>query len=386
MSDAENRLQEIKDQNKARARKYYAVHKEAIAERRKAKRAAEKQNAVVNELVAPKAPKAVAKAKAFKAVEEKEPVQNKDVKNVLIALKEMQVADADMNNTKQLIDILDITNFDTAFTKSTNVIKKIEEATLKHDTSRVYGINSKKGMYQTILKLITVLKLEIPQKDLVKYKTTFEEYKVASRMKAQKKATTEKVMDFDAYLELVETEYGVGSQEYLIASLYYLDGFRDDLQLKIIEDEDDGDSNKINYVVVPRNKKSKCTIILNVYKTSAKYGEVFIPVPDRLSRLIRHYVNGNGLEYGQYIFGSKPLSKYISDFNRTMGLDVTINTLRQMLVSKAMQGGLDAAGRVLLAQKLHHSPVTSEDYLHEVAPVASAPVGITTRSRTGKKK
>jgi hypothetical protein len=192
-------------------------------------------------------------------------------------------------------------------------------------------------------------------------------------------------MDFDEYLELVEKEYGVGSQQYLIASLYHLDGFRDDLQLKIIQDEDDSESNKINYVVVPRNKKN-CTIILNVYKTSKKYGQVLIPIPDRLSKLIKYFVTGYNLKYGQYIFGDKPLTKYISDFNRTMGLDVTINTLRQMLVSKAMQGGLDAAGRVLLAHKLHHSPVTSDDYLHDVAPVASAPVGITTRSRTGKKK
>jgi hypothetical protein len=365
-SNAENRLQQIKDQNKARAKKYYEAHKIDIAAKRKAKRAAEKENAGLNEIVVPVPNAQVvtkAIAKELKAAAKVEELKEQSVRETLRILQEKGVHKTDINNTKQLNDILDITNIYTAFKKPTEVIKKIEEATLKSNSSQLYSLNSKKSMYQTVLKLNTVLGLGIPPKDLDKYKTVFEEYKVDSHLQSKERAETEEVMDFDEYLEQIAEDYDVGSKEYLIASLYQLHGFRDNLQLKIIQDASKSDPKQdINYVVVPLSKKTNCTIILNTYKTEKKYGQVFVSIPRPISNLIRDYVDGNRMKENTYIFGNKLLSKFISKFNHDVGLPVTIDTYRQMRVSNAYEHGLDTKQRVQLAKEMHHAPSTSETY------------------------
>lgn len=360
---AEQKLQRIKDQNKARAKKYYEAHKEVISQRRKDNRI--KINKIVEE-AQPKLPPAVAKKKELKS---------QTVADVITSLKEID-ADNDnktnINNTKQLIHILDITDINKAFNDSKKVIQKIENAKQKRDPTKLYSTNTKKGLYQTLLYLIDTFNITVPDKSRKSYEDKHGIYKVQSHMDNEEDKK-EDVMDWTEYLELVAEEYGKESKQYIIASLYKLSGFRDNLQLKIISNENESADNKINYIIVPaqRNipdKRKLYTLILNVYKTDKKYKSDTIKLTKELSTLIRKYMEANDIGYGQYLFGKSLLSGYISQFNTKLGLHITINKYRKMVVSNAHaeNPNMTAEDRVKLAYKMKHAPQTTEHYLHGV--------------------
>ena len=105
------------------------------------------------------------------------------------------------------------------------------------------------------------------------------------------------------------------------------------------------------------------TIILNNYKTKNKYEQKRIEIPKKISDLIRKYVKKNKLDYGDYLFGNDRLSKFISDFNKAIGLDVTINDYRTMLVSPILNNpNVTVEERFKLSQKMGHSTSTSKTY------------------------
>lgn len=358
---AEQKLQRIKDQNKARSKKYYEAHKEEIAQRRKENRI--KINKIVEE-AQPKLPPAQAKKKELKM---------QTAADVIKSLEEIDVDNdnkTNINNTKQLIHILDITDINKAFNDSKKVIQKIENATLKRDPTKFYTTNSKKGLYQTLLYLLDTFDIIIPEKSRNAYEDKHGIYKVQSHMDNEEDKK-EEVMSWNEYLDSVAEEYGKESKQYIIASLYKLSGFRDNLQLKIISNENESADNKINYIIVPgpiTDKRKRYTLILNVYKTDKKYKSDTIKLTKELSNLIRKYMEANDIGYGQYLFGKSLLSGYISKFNQKLGLHITINKYRKMVVSNAHaeNPNMTAEDRVKLAYKMKHAPQTTEHYLHGV--------------------
>lgn len=358
---AEQKLQRIKDQNKARSKKYYEAHKEVISQRRKENRI--KINKIVEE-AQPKLPPAVAKKKELRL---------QTVADVIKSLKEIDVDNdnkTNINNTKQLIHILDITDINKAFNDSKKVIQKIENATLKRDPTKFYTTNSKKGLYQTLLYLLDTFDIIIPEKSRNAYEDKHGIYKVQSHMDNEEDKK-EEVMSWNEYLDSVAEEYGKESKQYIIASLYKLSGFRDNLQLKIISNENESADNKINYIIVPgpiTDKRKRYTLILNVYKTDKKYKSDTIKLTKELSNLIRKYMEANDIGYGQYLFGKSLLSGYISKFNQKLGLHITINKYRKMVVSNAHaeNPNMTAEDRVKLAYKMKHAPQTTDHYLHGV--------------------
>jgi len=350
---AEEQLNKIKEQNRLRAQKYYEANKAKVAERRKASRQACKEALQKEE---PKPTKAEMKAEALKTIslnEAKEILEQLELKTYV-------------NPTNQLVDILDVVDFHKAFKNSKNVIYKIETATLKYDSSKLYSINSKKLLYQTILKLLDVLDITIPKATKNAYVDKFHEYKVSSHEQTKQKVQSEEVMNFQDYLAKVKEAYGEVSKEYIIACLYHLSGFRDDLQLVIIPTETKKSKKELdkNYIVIPTDKKSNCFIILNVFKTDKKYEQDIINIPKPLSKIIREYVDEEALDYNDYIFGNQNLSKFISKFNTKIGLKITINNLRQMKVSSTFSD--DPKERVKLSKSMKHSALTSEKYVRKV--------------------
>jgi hypothetical protein len=167
-------------------------------------------------------------------------------------------------------------------------------------------------------------------------------------------------MDFNEYLAKVKSHFGDVSKEFIIASLYNLSGFRDDLILKIIAVKPKDD--KENYIIIPKDKKRNLSIELNNYKTSGKYGHDSIPIPKDLSKLIRQYIDDANLEYDDYLFGSKSLSGFIKKFNEKMGLNISINKLRQMRVSNVLNNNPTVEQRVKLSKEMKHKALTSEKY------------------------
>jgi hypothetical protein len=366
-SDAEQRIETIKLQNKQRAKKYYEAHKEEIAGRRKAKRS--EVNRIVQE----------AKPKPTAAERKHEELKDISLGKILKLIDDSDTLKPDSKRSykseaKKLARELDITDFTKAFLNSKHVIEKIENA--KKITGKtkgeLYSTNTKKQMYQFILKLMDdVLKIKLPEQTKSAYEEKFEVIKVKSTMEADDKKANEEVMDYDHYLDFIEDAYGKVSKEYIIASLYSLSGFRDNLQLELIPKETPESKEDLtrNYLTVnPHDGRTQCMMILNKYKTDKKYHTDVIKLPQSLSNIIKKYINEKDMSYGDYLFGDKKLSGTISKFNREIGLNITINTLRQMRVSKEFdKNEMTAERRVKLAREMKHAPQTTARYKRTIS-------------------
>lgn len=335
MSDADKAIEtlnKLKEQNKQRAVKYYEKNKEAIKIKRREVRNSKKPKTleqVIEILNAMESPKDTIKMY--------------------------------IDSAKRLTTILNITNFNTAFHNASNVIEQINNARKKIGNKEPYSLNSKKSIYQAIIKLNNILNLNIPKEDHDLYMKQFDILKVDSKKQTTQRANDEEVIDFDTYLNTVKETFGQDSKEYLIAELYHFRGFRDDLQFKILEKETD--MNEENYIIVPTNKRTNCTIVLNTYKTHQKYGQIIIKVPLYLSNLIKNYIKNNKIEYGNHLFKQAKLSRFIALFNKKLNLPITINTLRQMRISKYHnKRELTTEEEVDLAREMHHSVSSSAGY------------------------
>ncbi len=387
MSDAE-RIARIKELNKARARKYYEANKEAIAERRKAKRAecrqalgkaprsAEKAPAPEPAPVAEPAPAPVPaprpRIKRPKTVKQAQREAEEKAKTLAYENAVKIIASSDfpsedsrkmyLHHLKTVKDILACDNLITCFQNAPEVIKALNDAKQKRDPTKGYSINSKKSYVQMILKLSDVLGIPLSAETKQDYVDAFDVLKLDSKEQTkarqeEAKESKEEPLTFQKYLPMVAEKYGTDSKEYLIASLYSINGFRDDLQLRLVRVPDDKGDNQL---VVAR-PGHPYRILLNKYKTDAKYGIKTVTVPSEISKLIRSYITKNKLKIDSFLLGPNKLTGFISKFNREMGLPVSINTYREMLVSPVI-GTMSSVERVQLAKKMGHSPATSEHY------------------------
>jgi hypothetical protein len=343
--DATLRLQKIREQNKARAKRYYETHKSAIAERRKVTRM--KPNALP-------AHEPITFEKAVQMIQEK--IESKNSQKVYIS------------TLRVFMDIMKCTELYSCFIDAKHVIDTIEQAKPRNSDSP-YSINSRKTMYQMILKLITTFELPISDSIKNQYKEKFEELKLESIDETKEKNVSDdkKVMRFESYLSQVKDKFGENSKEFIIASLYNLYGFRDDLQLKISTKKPT--DTEENYIVIPRMSISPHYILLNQYKTSKKHGSQMIPIPTELATLIRNYAKDNKLTADSYLFGNKSLSIFIKKFNEKLGLPITINTYRQMRISSALSSDVkpSAKHRIKIAKEMNHSAMASEKYIRKMA-------------------
>ena len=355
---------------KLRTKKYQESHKDAIAERRKAKRVLIKELLRVHyenhkdpieqkiEVAEVKQAKRVRPgiAPAVHAMPDEAPDED-------TVLFNKATNKTDKNSIVQLTRILECeeSDFPKVFLDSKNTIKKIEQATLKNSDEK-YSVNSVKSFMQTLCKIITKTKMALPQKTISAYQDIFAVYKLKSIKEGAKKKADSPVMTYEEYLPLVKKAFGEVSKEYIIASLYELYGLRDNLcKLKIVpaQTPQNTDDHSHNYIVIPNDGGSDCKMLYNTYKTWGKYGNAVIQIPAKLSSLIRKYFNKSTLDYDDYLFGSSLLSGFISEFNQSLGLNVTINTLRQMTVSNALPEDASEEDIVAVARKMHHAPGTT---------------------------
>ena len=275
--------------------------------------------------------------------------------------------------------------WDKAFVKFNNVIKKIESAlkTTKNKEGNydLYSDNSKKGYYQAILTEVDKVKFTTDGKKILlspkareAYDDMLDEGKLQSFIRGKNKRETEEVMDFDEYVEKIENKYGKDSTEALIAAIYKYHLFRDNLVLKIIPKQIKDESQ--NYIIVPELKTSNITIINNDYKTSKKYGQKIISIPQALSKHIRKYMNDKKLTYNDYLFGESKLSGFIINFNKKAGLDIGINKFRKMRISSVYNDPtVTVKEKIKLGKEAGHSPITAMlSYQHQVKPKETQPI------------
>ena len=127
-------------------------------------------------------------------------------------------------------------------------------------------------------------------------------------------------------------------------------------------------NDKQNYLVVPKLKSKNLSILLNAYKTVKKYGKETININKEYSKLIRNYIETYNKQYNDFLFNATSLSKYVSTFNKKLGLNYTINTIRKMKVSTGLLEADGDASKILeIAKQAHHHPNTGKNvYKHKL--------------------
>lgn len=350
----EETLEKIRAQNRARAKRYYDANQAKISLKRKEAREECKTCKDDKAKEPPKKVKAdLSKTKLTREVATthlKDSIEKESSKKIY------------SDTLKTLEQILDCADFNKCLKDAKKVIYKIETAHQKKDPTKLYAVNTKKGLYQTILKLVDTLEIKISKNAKDAYTEQFDIHKVESHIQTKERVANEEVMDFDEYLKVVKAKFGEYSKEFIIVSLYNLSGFRDDLILQIVAKKPKGVTKEDNFIVVPSDGKKNLMIQLNGYKTSGGFGQDNIDVPRELSKVIRKYMDDNSLSYDDFLFGSKALSGFISKFNKKLGLQITINKLRQMRVSRVLNNNPTTKERVKLAKEMKHKPTTSEKY------------------------
>ena len=121
------------------------------------------------------------------------------------------------------------------------------------------------------------------------------------------------------------------------------------------------EDNYLNYIVIPKTRE--LTLIVNEYKTSNKYGQIKIKLSLQLSNLIRKYIQKEGLLNGDYLFGDKYLTSFVSKMNKQIDIKGSISYFRQMSVSDLLSQAPSAEERQKLSSLMKHSPISQLKYL-----------------------
>ena len=358
----EEKLEKIKEQNRIRAKRYYDNNQTKILK----KRADNKKQC--KDAIKCIETQCNCKEEKPKKKNSKTLLSQEESSTQLKELIENENSQKFYDNTlKTLVYILGCDDFNKCLKRAKTVIYKIENATQKKDPTKLYSVNSKKGIYQSILKLIDTLEIPISDNAHKLYENRFEIMNTASHDQTKERIQKEEVLDFNVYKQKVKNFFGESSKESIITSLYELSGFRDNLNVIIVPTLPK-ETDK-NFIVIPSSKTKNLKFILNDYKTSGKYNQDIINIPKDLSKEIRKYMENNNIQYNDYLFGKSKLSGFIKKFNDKMDLPITINKLRQMKVSKVLNNNPSIEERIKLAKEMKHSTTTSEKYKRKIKEI-----------------
>jgi hypothetical protein len=262
------------------------------------------------------------------------------------------------NTAKQLLLVLYL-NDDEFLSPPLNDYKKALKAIDDSD----YSLNSKKNIVQFILYMADHTLLYLTSKAKEEYKTKFAVYKEDSIAQNADKIEAEPIFPLHIALQKITNRYGGNSKIGLISRLYSEFTPRDDFILKIVPNKKEAKDKEINYIVA---EGDHYTIILNNYKTSDSNGAIIYPVSEELGKDLKEYMTENELGAGDYLFGDKKLSKFISEKLNKVGISGGINTFRHMVISKLLEDEeTTTEDRVKKAKLMGHSPLVQLRYLRK---------------------
>jgi hypothetical protein len=209
--------------------------------------------------------------------------------------------------------------------------------------------------------------LYLTSKAKEEYKTKFAVYKEDSIAQNAEKVEAEPMFPLHIALQKITNRFGGNSKIGLISRLYSEFTPRDDFILKIVPDKKDAKDKEINYIITDSfTPFNHYTIILNNYKTSDSNGPIIYPVSEELGKDLKEYMTENGLGAGDYLFGDKKLSKFISEKLNKVGISGGINTFRHMVISKLLEDEeTTTEDRVRKAKMMGHSPLIQLRYLRK---------------------
>lgn len=324
----------IREQNRLRAKRFYEANKDRIKQTRKEKHA-EKKDMPVAEL--------------------KVSISNDELYERLIAI-EMTPATKKkyLADFKRLVETL----------KNEPIINHIRQGQSLIDAinTSIYSTNTKKGLIQCVLYLITKLELTVNKKAHDLLTSYFELLKQIGLEEHKEKTETETVLTWKSYMDKIRSEFGADSKMYLIASLYQYLTIRDDYQLAVVY-RLPKDTSK-NYLVLNKNNYK---VVINQYKTAGKYGQISEKLSAGLTRMIEAYIKKHDVQINDYLFGNEELSAYVIRCNKKIGVDGGISYFRKMSTSELLNNpDVTPEEKIELANQLKHSVFVQSKYLRKV--------------------
>jgi hypothetical protein len=258
-----------------------------------------------------------------------------------------------LDTLKTILKIIENRSLFESLKKPKQLIESIDLAKYKGET--LYGINTKKGFFQTILKIIDTVNIPV---DKTLFVDEFNKYKILS-YESKEKQQEKEIPTFNEYLEKAKELFGENSKEYIMSVLYSEITLRDDFYLKIIKDKREETDPLINYLLINKNGM---TVIINEYKTNNVYEKMVRELSPYLTGLLRKYIKPNW----DYLF-DKNNANFVSRMNgalgyRDLGLGA-INLFRKMKKTDLEHDNeTTIMDRVGLAKKMGHSVNTSRKY------------------------
>lgn len=245
--------------------------------------------------------------------------------------------------------------------KPTDTMKLIDSGLQKNGV-KAYSNNTLKGVYQIILTLIENIGREKLKKEHAMFKEQFEIRKLDSIAdNIEKKKLKGYTGDtFTKYLATVKDTFGGLSKMYVLSLLYYQLPIRDDFVLKITDKHPTTKESSV--IVMPA--KGKAMIHVFNYKTDSKYGDIEKTISLTLTKLIRNYMEANDLKLGDYLFGDKKLTGFVSGNNKKIGLAGGITNFREMKIAEMYADpNISSKKKVKLAYEMKHGVNTQLWYL-----------------------
>ena len=352
--NVEQKQEHKKIQNRLRQKKFYDLNKARLTQGKRDDRAelARLRREVVEPVVVEPAPVVVAPNLIY------------NEENVVGLLNGLDINDK--TRGKYIRDIKNVFRISGYLKTYTKIKKSIEDAKQVADPTKSYAVNSKKAFVQAILYCVDKFKIPLTPPVKQKFVDYFNELKIDSKdiTNDRKINPTHAVIPFTEYLAKIEAKFGEDSKQNLIARLYNEMTARDNFSgLIIVTTLRKNDDTLNNYLVVPRSKNTSCKIVLNSYKTDARYKQMSIVLTKYLSKLIRDYIEKHKLTDALFPNSNRGLTGYITQMNKAIGLKGSINLIRHLKVAEFLaKPNLTAEQRRIMAESMGHSPVTQLDY------------------------
>jgi hypothetical protein len=257
-----------------------------------------------------------------------------------------------------------ITNCDdlrTCLKKPRDIINLVLQGKNKNKKNNI-SVNNKKNVFQIILWSIDNLNIKIDEKVKKIYKDEFDKMKIGSTDEKEQ-VQQEDLPTFNYILNKIKQKFNEDSKQYLIAKIYSEFTCRDNLHLLIVSSKNKTKTLGMkNFLIVPTSKNDMCRIILNDYKTQAKYGENDYVCSAELSDLLRKYIKNNNLVYDNYLFKEDKLSLIVNKMLSTIGIKGSISYLRRVRVTSEINKNNSPEHRLRLSEQMGHSNSTQRMY------------------------
>ena len=359
-----------KRQNREASQRRYQKNAEAIL-KRKREVYAEKTNKIrrIEDEIPPKEePVAVAPVVAVPVVEEnKAPKYYRTLDDAIKGLEYYKITSfkSYKDHLSSLIRLLETEDLQ-------GELNMCPEKVIETIFNSSYKPSVQKSLIQVILVAETQLHMYMPAAVKAIYKEAYDLAKVKYTIAHDETLQNEKVPELTQVLKKVHDQFSADSKQFMLSNMLTVVLCRDDLQLEIVPSLPE-DTTK-NYIVVPKRATGKLTVVLNIYKTSRRYGQSQVEIPAPFGKELRDYMMKNRLTYGSYIFGDKKLGPFITKMLDEIGLKDEegyvggFNLFRKMNASHLLQNeaNLDADKRIEVAKRMYHSPAMTQNYLRQI--------------------